>query len=117
MPTVLVVANSSRSMGNLYTFMLLLATSATLVMYLAVALAGIVLPRGGRMGAAAAANRWLPAVGAFAALYSVWTIAGAGAEAFWWCLALLAAGVPVYAWQRRRGGAAAPPAATSFPPG
>ena len=103
-------------MGNLYTFMLLLATSATLVMYLAVALAGIVLPRTGRMGAAGAANRWLPLVGAVAALYSVWTIIGAGQEAFWWCLALLAAGVPVYAWQRSRGRIPEPPGGTSLPP-
>ena len=102
MPTVLVMANSSRSMANLYVFMLLLATSATLVMYLAVALAGIVLS--GPAHPLAGSSRWLAPAGAAAALYSIWTVVGAGLEAFLWCLALLAAGVPVYLWQRARPG-------------
>ena len=31
-----------------------------------------------------------------AALYSLWTLYGAGASAFWWSMVLFAAGLPVY---------------------
>ena len=106
LPTALVIANSSRSLANLYTFMILISTSATLVMYLAVALAGIVLtgPKHGLV----AKSRWLAPAGAVAALYALWTVVGAGLEAFLWCVALLAAGLPVYAYQRLRTPAATP---------
>jgi APA family basic amino acid/polyamine antiporter len=39
-------------------------------------------------------------VSALAAIYSLWTLYGAGAEAFWWCMALLVAGLPVYFWMK-----------------
>jgi APA family basic amino acid/polyamine antiporter len=48
---------------------------------------------------------WLLAVAMLGALYSVWTLWGAGAEAFWWGMGLFALGVPLYFlmkwWQRR----------------
>ena len=57
-------------------------------------------------------------VAMLAALYSLWTLYGAGAEAFWWSIALFAAGVPVYfamKWQRRREATAATIAASQQP--
>jgi APA family basic amino acid/polyamine antiporter len=114
--SVLVLANSNRTLASLYTFMILVSTSATLVLYLAVALAAIRLQRAGRVRPAAAGAGILLACGALGALYSIWALAGAGAEAFWWCMALLAAGAPVFWFQRRQSrarteAAAATPAA------
>jgi len=103
--SALVLANSSRTLASLYTFMILISTSATLVLYLAVALAAIRLQRAGRVRPTAAGAGLLLACGTLGALYSIWTLVGAGGEAFAWCLALLAAGVPVYWWQRRQLGA------------
>jgi APA family basic amino acid/polyamine antiporter len=50
-------------------------------------------------------------VAMLAALYSAWTLYGAGPEAFWWGMGLFALGLPLYFlmkwWQRRRTASAA----------
>ena len=50
-----------------------------------------------------------------AAIYSLWTLYGAGAEAFWWSMALFAVGLPVYAWSHRKAAREAPAAAATLP--
>jgi APA family basic amino acid/polyamine antiporter len=86
--TICLLLNSSRSMQGIYEFVLLLSTSAALWLYLACALAAW------RMKIV----RLFAAVGA---IYSVWTLWGAGIEASGWSLVLMMAGLPIY-WLARR---------------
>jgi basic amino acid/polyamine antiporter, APA family len=97
--------NYSSSMVKIFTFVILIATAAFLVMYLLCSLAALKLAIRGDPGIHGRRLGWLLVVAALAALYSLWTLYGAGAEAFVWNLALFAVGLPVYygmKWQRRR---------------
>lgn len=96
----IVLLNYSKTMAEFFNFLALLATTSCLVMYLMTALAALTLQARGKLKGTAA----LSVVGVLAALYSVWTIWGAGTDAILWGFALLAAGVPVYFVTRRRGG-------------
>lgn len=91
---VLVLANSSRSTAELFAFMILLTTSATLFVYLA---------------GTAAAWRHCPSLASrmilgLATLFIAFAFLGAGLEADAWCLALLGVGLLVYFVMRSRGG-------------
>ena len=101
--TPLVLINYSASMVQIFTFFVLISTSAFLVMYLLCSLAALRLARAGRLGLSGPRQYVVSWVAVLAAVYSIWTLYGAGAEAFWWSMALLAAGVPIYfAMQRHR---------------
>ena len=95
--TVMVLLNYAKSAAELFTFVILLATSASLVMYLISALAALKLMRGGKLEP----SRALIPVAIAAALYSLWAIVGAGLQAAAWGLVLLLAGVPVYLLMER----------------
>lgn len=110
--TPLVLMNYSSSMVQIFTFVILISTSAFLVMYLFCSLAALKLAWRGDMGLHGRRLMILLVVAMLAALYSVWTLYGAGPEAFWWSMALFAAGLPVYfgmKWQRQREAAAKQP--------
>ena len=100
--TLLVLANFHASMARVFTFMILLATSATLVAYLVCSLALLVLMSRGRLGAVRRGTPGLAVAGVLGALYSLWAIAGAGREATAWGAVLLAAALPVYVLMKRR---------------
>lgn len=95
--SLVIMLNYAQSLTALFTFIILLSTAAMLFMYLACALALLRLSLGARLPRA----RLLEPIAAIAALYSLWTIYGAGGEAVAWGLALLAAGAPVYFLTRR----------------
>jgi APA family basic amino acid/polyamine antiporter len=99
----LVLMNFHKGLVEVFTFMILLSTTASLVAYLACSLALLVLLRRGRLARRSAT--WLAAAGALGAGYSLWAIAGAGRSAVVWGAALILAALPVYALMRR---AAAP---------
>ena len=99
--TLLVLLNLGKSVVGVFTFMLLLSTTSTLVLYLACALSVLVLLRRGAMPARGARAGWLAVAGALGALYALWTLYGAGAEALLWGLVLLGAAVPVFYLMRR----------------
>jgi len=90
--TLLLLSNQSRSMGDLFAFMALLSTAASLVAYLTCSLAALRLQSTGRIPRSAV----LPVVAVAGALYSAWAIYGAGTEPALWGAALLASGLPVY---------------------
>jgi basic amino acid/polyamine antiporter, APA family len=97
--------NYSSSMVTIFTFVILISTAAFLVMYLFCSLAALKLALRGDLGLHCRRLGWLLLIAALAAVYSLWTLYGAGAEAFWWNMALFAAGLPVYygmKWQRVR---------------
>lgn len=86
--SLLLLANSFKSMGDIFTFMALLSTSATLWLYLACAAAAL------RLKVA------MP-VAAIGLLYSLWTLWGAGLDASGLSLLLMLAGLPLLWWTRR----------------
>jgi APA family basic amino acid/polyamine antiporter len=102
---ILVLASSSRSFVELYVFITLISAVSTLVLYLVATAAALKF----RMGTAA---RLLVFAGI---IYAIWTFVGAGAEAVFWGMALLAAGWPIRLISRWLNGssraAAAQPAA------
>jgi basic amino acid/polyamine antiporter, APA family len=84
----LVLANASKSTASLFTWLALLSTSATLWLYLAVALAAI------RRGV-------VRAVAAIGAIYALWTLWGAGIGASGLSLILMASVLPIYVLRHR----------------
>lgn len=90
--TLLVIASYSRSLVELFTFILLISTSAILLPYAASSAAW--LHSGGRNGGRL--------IALLALLYSLYALSGAGAEALAWGAVLLLAGAPIYLWMKRR---------------
>lgn len=104
--TLLVAMNYGKTMVQVFTFMILLSTTATLVLYLLCALAVLVLL--GRRQLPVRGSGSVLAVAAVAgSAYSIWALAGAGREAVLWGAFLLALALPVHAWTARRRRAAA----------
>jgi APA family basic amino acid/polyamine antiporter len=107
--SILVLMNYQKSMVDVFTFMILLATTANLVMYLLCALAVLVLLRNGKLvtnssGRAAG----LAVAGVMGTVYAIWTLYGAGKEAVSWGFVLLVIAVPVFFLMRRFGAKQAP---------
>lgn len=92
--SALIVANMGKGTAGLFTFMALLTASATLWLYLAVALGALKQrPRGPAL------------IGVLAGLaFTLFAFYGSGLEANLWSLALLGSGAFVYALMRSRGG-------------
>lgn len=90
--TILILINYTRTMADLFTFMALLSTAATLVLYLACAAASLKLTLNGQM------PRSTPflIVAGLGLIYAVWTFYGAGLEASGWIVVLLLLTVPLY---------------------
>lgn len=89
--SALVIANYTRSLVQLFTFSILLSTAATLLPYVASSAAW--LRRGNGTGRV---------VAALALAFSLYALFGIGAEPLLWGAGLVAAGLPLYLWQRRR---------------
>lgn len=98
--TLLILANYQKSMVSVFTFMILLSTTACLVLYLLCSLAMLRLQWTKELGATRRGELALGIVGMLASAYSLWAIVGAGAEAVLWGAALLLLGIPLYYWFR-----------------
>jgi APA family basic amino acid/polyamine antiporter len=89
--SVLVVSNYSRSLVQVFTFSILLSTAATLLPYV--------------ISSAAWAWRGIGAsrlLAVAALVYSLYALAGVGSESLLWGAVLVAAGLPIYWFVRRR---------------
>jgi APA family basic amino acid/polyamine antiporter len=75
-------------MGGLFTFMALLSTSASLWLYLAIALAAV-------------KHRIARPLALLGTAYALWAIWGAGIDVSMLSLALMASGLPLYLLARR----------------
>lgn len=95
----LIAANYTRGLTELFGFMALLATAATLVLYLVAAASALQLMAIGRLQ-----RGLMLLITLLGAVYALWTLYGAGAEATGWGAVLLATGVPVYLIMRWRRG-------------
>jgi basic amino acid/polyamine antiporter, APA family len=100
--TALYLMNFQKSLANIFTFMILLSTTACLVMYAVCSLALLRLVWTRQMAGATLRAAPLAVMGVLAAVYSFWAIVGAGAEAVMWGCVLLACGAPVYFLVRRK---------------
>jgi APA family basic amino acid/polyamine antiporter len=91
--SALIAANFTRSLVALFTFVILLSTATTLLPYLLTTLAWWRLE--------SRQSSWPRRIIAAAALlFSLWALAGAGAEPLLWGAVLLLAGFPFYLWWR-----------------
>jgi APA family basic amino acid/polyamine antiporter len=95
--TLLLLASQSPSLVWLIVRMALISTTATLVAYLACALAALRLQRDGRLER----SRFLAAAALLGFTYSAWAVYGVGWVPAAWGLALMASGLPVYLLMRR----------------
>ncbi len=98
--TLTVATNFNRSMVDLFTFIVLLATTGCLFAYLFTALAALRLQSRGQFDQ----SRLLSLLAVVSAVYSVWAIWGAGRDAALWGLAAFAIAFPIYGimrWRRR----------------
>jgi APA family basic amino acid/polyamine antiporter len=93
--SVIVLANYSRGMVGMFTFIILLTTLGNVMAYLFSAVADVVLAL--RDQRAVPVRHVLLAGAAFA--FTVWAVIGAGPAAAQWNLILLLLGLPLYAWQ------------------
>jgi APA family basic amino acid/polyamine antiporter len=115
--SILVAANYTRGLTQLFQFMALLATVATLVLYLVAAIGALRLMLTGQMRSGA-----MLIVTLVGGVYALWTFYGAGTEASLWGLLLLMTCFPVMLWMRfnsllasqeREAARAAPPGSPS----
>jgi APA family basic amino acid/polyamine antiporter len=99
--TLLILTNYQKSMVNIFTFMILLSTTACLVLYAVCSLALLRLQWKGQLRGARQGTLPLAIVGILATAYSLWAIVGAGAQAVLWGAGLLVLGLPLYFWLTR----------------
>jgi len=109
--SVLILMNYQKSMVKVFTFMILLSTTACLVLYALCSLALLRLQWTGHMTGRRSRMAAIAAVGLLATVYSLWAMVGAGAEAVEWGALLLAIGAPVYFLVRAAPSSASEPAA------
>lgn len=94
--TGVVLLNYQSSAGEIFNFLLLIATACSLFMYLACMLAALQLRLNPELDGGMRARAWLPWIAGLGALYAAWTIYGAGGEAVAWGVALLLLALPLY---------------------
>lgn len=108
--TGLMLLNSSDTLVDQFTFVILLATLTALLPYAVCALAEVMIYARDRERFEG--RRLTGAI--FTALlgfaYAMWAIAGAGQEIVYWGLILLLSGLPMYVWVAWRQGSRPPPA-------
>jgi basic amino acid/polyamine antiporter, APA family len=93
--SLLVAMNYSRGLVELFTFIILLCTLSTLVPYVFCSLAVWLMP--GRP----APGRRASAISILAFVYSMFAIAGAGADTVFYGFLFLLAGLPIFVWLKR----------------
>lgn len=91
----LIAMNSTRGLVEVFTFIILLSTLATLVPYLFCSLATF-------LTAPDRLTRGMKIVAGVAFTYALWAVYGAGQETVFWGFLLLMAGLPVFVMIRRK---------------
>ncbi len=92
----LIMANFSENLVALFTFAILLSTTAILVAYLFCSAAAIRFQMQLKL-------QWASlAVMAFAFIFSLWAVAGAGEDAVYWGFLLVLSGIPIYTYLKIR---------------
>lgn len=97
--SVVVLLNAEKGMVEIFTFLLLISTSAILVMYLLSAAGALLLYKRGELSLPRPMTGFLTAA-AGASVYALWALFGAGQDAVLWGFFLLASALPVYYFSR-----------------
>jgi APA family basic amino acid/polyamine antiporter len=92
--SALIAFNATASLVAVFTFTILLATLGTLIPYAFAAVAGLIVR--GSDGQPITRTAGARLVAGLAFVFSIWAIAGAGADVVYWGFLLLLAGIPVY---------------------
>ena len=106
--TILIAMNYSKDLVQTFTFLILLATLAALVPYVFASMTGLMMALRERLALRAGGEGvGAPPLGrmtvsALAFGFSLWAIAGAGADTVFWGFLMLLAGIPVYVAMRAR---------------
>jgi APA family basic amino acid/polyamine antiporter len=100
--TLLMLANYTKGLVELFTYMLLLATLTTLIPYAYSAAAQLMLFVKDREKFSGMRLAKDSVIASLAFAYSVWAIYGAGQEVVFYGLLLLLAGIPMYVWVKWR---------------
>ncbi|WP_428685545.1 APC family permease [Sphingopyxis sp.] len=95
--SVIVYANYSRGLADLFAFMVKVTTSTAIILYIVGAASALVLERQGTIKV----STGFAAATILGFLYSCWAFYGAGVEASLWSLAMTAAGLPIYFAMKR----------------
>lgn len=101
--TGLMGLNYTASLVDQFTFIILLATLSTLVPYAFSAISELVMFARDRERFSGERLAGASVIAVLALAYSLWAIVGTGMRTILWGSVLLAAGLPIYAWQRRKG--------------
>ena len=99
--TALVAMNYTRGLVAAFTFMILLATLATLIPYVFSSMAVLLVKRG-EVGKRAALSGGISVLAMLAFIYSLWAIGGSGRDAVYWGFLLLIGGLPLYVGMMRQ---------------
>lgn len=101
----LVAMNYTRGLVDAFTFMILLATLATLIPYVFSSMAVLLIrpasPAFARLGAG------MSVIAVLAFVYAMWAIIGSGRDAVFWGFLLVIAGIPIYVIMALRRGVSA----------
>lgn len=95
--SVMVMANFTKGLVPMFTFLILFATLLTLIPYVFSSMALLVLERratGTKLGAG------IVVLASLAFAYSLWTVVGAGREAIFWGLLFILGSTPIYVVMR-----------------
>ncbi len=98
--SLLLVANYTRGLVGMFTFIILLATLNTLIPYALCSVAYFLTP-GARTNEPEKGRATHSVVAGLAFLYAAWAILGSGRDAVYWGTLLLLAGIPVFVWLKR----------------
>jgi len=98
--TALIALNVARDLVELFTFIILLGTLNALVPYVFSAMAAFLVDRD--LSLRDGTSRTEGVVAGLAFAYSLWMIAGAGADVVYWGFLLLLSGLPIYVWVKRQ---------------
>ena len=104
--SIIVYANYSRGLADLFNFMVKVTTSTAIILYIVGSLAALWLERKGTIKVSAG----FAAATVIGFVYSCWAFYGAGLEASLWSLVMTAAGLPIYFLMRRSAPARSEPA-------
>jgi APA family basic amino acid/polyamine antiporter len=96
--TGLMLMNSSETLVDQFTFVILLATLTALFPYAICALAEIMIYARDRERFEGRRLTWTLITALLGFAYALWAIAGAGQETVYWGIILLLSGLPMYVW-------------------
>ena len=92
--SVIIALNYTRGLVDAFSFLILLATLATLIPYVFSSMAVLLLQDKRDARAATSAGVWFVATLSF--LYALWAIIGSGRDAVFWGFVLFIVGIPLY---------------------